>query len=240
MLIAPAIDVRGGRVVRLIQGDAARETVYEQDPAAVARRFAAAGARRIHLVDLDGAIDARPQPEAVAAVVAAATVPVEVGGGIRDLDTAARYVDGGAERVIFGTAAVAEPAVVAAACARWPGRVAVAVDVKDGRIAVRGWTEQSALEPLAFARRLRELGVTRVQYTDVSRDGTFTGPNLPATERIARESGLRVTVAGGIARLDDLRALRALEPHGVDEAVVGKALYEGRFTIPEANEAAGC
>lgn len=245
MIVSPAIDVRGGRVVRLVQGDAARETVYEQDPADVARRFAADGARRIHLVDLDGAIDGRPQADVVAAVIAAVAavhsgLPVEVGGGIRDLDTAARYVDAGTERVIFGTAAVARPEVVSAACQRWPGRVAVAVDVREGKVAVKGWTEATDLDPLDFARRLRELGVPRVQYTDVSRDGTFSGPNLPATERLAREGGLRVTVAGGIGRLEDLVALRVLEATGVDEAVVGKALYEGRFTIPQANGAAGC
>lgn len=237
MNLVPAIDVRGGRVVRLKQGRLAEETVYGGDPVAVARRWREEGATRLHLVDLDAAISGKPQFDVLGAVIDAAEIPVEVGGGLRVLETAMRYRLRGADRVIFGTAAVADPGVVAEALKLWPDAVAVALDARNGKVAVAGWNQITTVDALDLARRVRDWGVKRLQYTDVVRDGTLVGPNLAGIEQVARESGLRVTAAGGVSSLDDLRRLGALVAAGVDEVVVGKALYEGRFTFAEAREA---
>lgn len=238
MIVMPAVDLRGGRVVRLRQGLDEQATVYALDPAEAARRFEAAGAQRLHVVDLDAALTGRPQAAAVAALIAAVRVPVEVGGGVRTFDDAQRYRDVGAERVIFGTAAVTAPDQVQAAAAAWSEGVAVAIDARDGQVTVAGWLQDTGLTAAELAARVRAWGITRVQYTDVARDGTFAGPNLPAIEQLARACGLRMTAAGGIASLEDLRRLGALEDLGVDEVIVGKALYEGRFTLAEAQAAA--
>jgi phosphoribosylformimino-5-aminoimidazole carboxamide ribotide isomerase len=239
MIVLPAIDIRGGKVVRLKQGELAQETVYGTDPAEVARRFESEGASRLHVVDLDAAINGRPQFEAVARVIESVRIPVEVGGGLRVLENALRYRQRGADRVIFGTAAVADPGVVQAALERWPEAVAVAIDARDGQVTVAGWREVSTVRAVELAARVAEWGVRRVQYTDVVRDGTLRGPNLPAIEAMAAAAPLRVTASGGVSSLDDLRRLRALEDKGVDEIIVGKAFYEGRFTLAEARAAAG-
>ncbi|HEX9186675.1 MAG TPA: 1-(5-phosphoribosyl)-5-[(5-phosphoribosylamino)methylideneamino]imidazole-4-carboxamide isomerase [Vicinamibacteria bacterium] len=237
MIVVPAIDIRKGRVVRLRQGRAREETVYGEDPAEVARRWEAEGAERIHLVDLDAAIDDLAQPEAVAAVVAAVHIPVEVGGGIRTVEDAQRYRDLGVERVIFGTAAVSRPDAVQAAVSRWPEAVAVAIDARDGRVAVAGWNEVTDVSALELAATVEGWGVVRVQFTDVRRDGTLVGPNLEAIEALGRKTGLRITAAGGVSDVDDLVRLSALAAFGVDEAIVGKAIYEGRVTLAAAREA---
>jgi len=238
VIVVPAIDVRGGKVVRLKQGQLQEEQVYGSDPAEVARRWEAEGATRLHLVDLDAAISGRPQFDAMEKVIAAVTVPVEVGGGLRALENAMRYRERGVDRVIFGTAAVASPGVVQEAVRRWPEAVAVALDARDGKVAVAGWKEISTLDALELARQVKEWCVPRIQYNDVVRDGTLVGPNLPGIEELARASGLRITAAGGFSSLPDLGRLKALEPLGVDEVVVGKALYERRFTLAQAMEAA--
>ena len=227
MIVVPAIDVRKGRVVRLRQGRALEETLYGVDPSEMARRWEAEGAERIHLVDLD----------AIGAVVAAVRIPVEVGGGIRTLDDAQRYRDLGAERVIFGTAAVSRPDVVQAAVSRWPEAVAVAIDARDGRVAVSGWNETTDVDALDLAATVESWGVVRVQFTDVRRDGTLIGPNLEAIEALGRKTGLRITAAGGVSDLEDLVRLAALQAFGVDEAIVGKAIYEGRVSLAEARKA---
>jgi phosphoribosylformimino-5-aminoimidazole carboxamide ribotide isomerase len=237
MIVVPAIDVRKGRVVRLVQGRAHEETLYGLDPAEVARRWEAEGAPRIHLVDLDAAIDDFAQPEAVKAVVEAVRIPVEVGGGIRTVEDARRYRDLGVDRVIFGTAAVRQPDAVKEAVARWPEAVAVAIDARDGRVAVAGWNEVTDVDALELASTLESWGVVRVQFTDVRRDGTLVGPNLEAIETLGRRTGLRITAAGGVCDVADLVRLAALEPFGVDEAIVGKALYEGRVTLAAARKA---
>ena len=239
MIVVPAIDVRQGRVVRLKQGRLQEETSYGADPAELARRFEAAGARRLHLVDLDAALEAKPQPEVVAAVIGAVSIPVEVGGGLRVLENAMRYRDRGADRVIFGTAAVARPGVVIEAVRLWPEAVVVAVDARDGQVAVAGWNEITTVRALELAAQVKGWGVRRIQYTDVLRDGTLLGPNRAGIEALARASGLRISAAGGISSLDDLRALRPLEALGVDEVIVGKALHENRFTLEQATEALG-
>jgi len=237
MIVVPAIDLRGGRVVRLRQGRAEEETVYAGKPAEVARRFEAEGARRIHLVDLDAAMDGLAQTGAVADVVGAVRIPVEVGGGVRTLEDALRLRDQGVDRVIFGTAAVSRPDVVQAALARFPEAVAVAIDARDGRVAAHGWNETTDVDALELAATVEGWGVVRVQFTDVRRDGTLAGPNLEALEALGRRTSLRITAAGGISDAADLVRLKALERFGVDEAIVGKALYEGRVTLAAAHEA---
>jgi phosphoribosylformimino-5-aminoimidazole carboxamide ribotide isomerase len=237
VIVVPAIDLRKGRVVRLRQGRVADETVYGEDPAEIARRFEAEGACRIHVVDLDAAVGELAQPEAVRAVVSAVGIKVEVGGGIRSLDDARRYRDTGVDRVIFGTAAVARPEVVQAAVAEGPEGVAVAIDARDGRVAVLGWSETTEMDALELASTVESWGVLRVQFTDVRRDGTLVGPNLEAIEALGRRTGLRITAAGGVRDAADLVRLSALARLGVDEVIVGKALYEGRLTLAAARQA---
>src|SRR5262245_48354361 len=239
MIAGPAIDIRGGRVVRLKGGVLQDETVYGHDPVAAARAWEAEGALRLHLVDLDAAIEGKPQPEALGAVIDAVKIPVEVGGGLRVLENAMRYKQRGADRLIFGTAAVARPGVVQPAVNQWPEAVVVALDARNGRVTVAGWQEVTTTTALELAARVKDWGVLRVQYTDVVRDGTLTGPNLEATAELARASRLRITAGGGVASLDDLRRLSVLAPLGIDEGIVGKALYEKRFTLREAMEAVG-
>jgi phosphoribosylformimino-5-aminoimidazole carboxamide ribotide isomerase len=237
MIVVPAIDVRGGKVVRLKQGQLQAEEVYGSDPAEVARRWEAEGAVRLHLVDLDAAISNRPQFDVMEKIIAAVKVPIEVGGGLRVLENAMRYRDRGVDRVIFGTAAVANPGVVLAAARRWPQAVAVALDAREGKVAVAGWKEISTVDALELARQVKTWGVPRIQYTDVVRDGTLVGPNLAGIEEMARASGLRITAAGGFSSVEDLRRLKPLEVLGVDEVVLGKALYEKRLTLAQAREA---
>ncbi len=237
MTVVPAIDVRGGKAVRLKQGRLQDETVYGADPAEVARQWEAEGAMRLHVVDLDAAISGRPQFDILARIIDAVAIPVEVGGGLRVLENAMRYIERGAARVIFGTAAIADPGVVQAAVGHWADKVAVALDARNGKVAVGGWKEITSVDAADLASRVKGWGVARIQYTDVMRDGTLTGPNVPAIEALARTCGLRITAAGGISTLADLTGLKALEASGVDEIVVGKALYERRFTLADAREA---
>jgi phosphoribosylformimino-5-aminoimidazole carboxamide ribotide isomerase len=238
MIVVPAIDLRQGRVVRLHQGRAQEETVYAVDPAEVARRFEADGAQRIHLVDLDAAMNGARQASAVTSVVRAVRIPVEVGGGVRRLEDALELRGDGVERVIFGTATVARPEVVQAAVEQLGAdAVAVAIDARDGRVAVSGWTEATDVDALVLASTVAGWGVRRVQFTDVRRDGTLKGPNLEAIEALGRRTRLKITAAGGVSDASDLVRLAALEAFGVDEAIVGKALYEGRVTLRAAHEA---
>jgi phosphoribosylformimino-5-aminoimidazole carboxamide ribotide isomerase len=238
MIVVPAIDIRGGKVVRLKQGRLRDQTVYGTDPAGVARRWESEGATRLHVVDLDAAIDGRPQADVVGAVIDAVRIPVEVGGGLRTLEDATRYRNRGAERLVFGTAAVARPGVVQEAVRLWPESVAVAVDARGGVVTVAGWNEITTVGVLELAAKVKAWGVARIEYTDVVRDGTLVGPNLAGIEELARAVPVAITAAGGISTLGDIRKLARLEPLGVDEVVVGKALYDGRFTLAEAKEAA--
>ena len=238
MIVIPAMDVRAGKVVRLKQGELQEDKVYGSDPVEVARRWEAEGAPRLHVVDLDAAIASQPQFDTVADVIEAVKIPVEVGGGLRVLENAMRYRQRGADRVIFGTAAIAAPGVVQEAVRMWPEAVAVAFEARDGQVKVAGWNEIASVAAVDLAAQVKAWGVKRIQYTDVIREGRSVGPNVAALEALARACGLSITVAGGLATLDDLRRVCALKGHGVDEAVVGKALYEGRFTLAEAREAA--
>jgi phosphoribosylformimino-5-aminoimidazole carboxamide ribotide isomerase len=240
VIVVPAVDIRHGRVVRLRQGEVGDETVYGTDPVVAGRRWESEGAKRVHIVDLDAAIDGKPQPEAIGAVIGALRIPVEVGGGLRTVGDARRYLDEhGADRVIFGTAAVAHREIVQEAVALWPEAVVVAIDARDGRTAVEGWTQTTAVDALELAAEAEGWGVSRVQYTDIARDGTLVGPNLAAIARLGRGTGLRISAAGGISTLDDLRRLASLGLSGLDEVIVGRALYDGCFTLAEAMAALG-
>jgi phosphoribosylformimino-5-aminoimidazole carboxamide ribotide isomerase len=240
MEIIPAIDIRGGRCVRLEQGDYDRETVFDDDPVGVAKRWQAAGARRLHVVDLDGARDGRPGNEgAVRAILAASSVPVQVGGGVRDIAVMQLYLDSGADRVILGTAAVKDQTTLINAVTLFRGRIVVGVDARGGLVATEGWLETSTLPATELVKQLSELGVTRIIYTDILRDATLTGPNFKAiTDLLEFISGLpspvSVIVAGGVSSIDDLRRLAELPVEG---AIIGKAIYTGAIDLAAALEA---
>jgi phosphoribosylformimino-5-aminoimidazole carboxamide ribotide isomerase len=220
--------------VRLLRGDMASATVFGTDPAAQARAFAAAGCRWLHLVDLDGAFEGRPvNAAAVAAILAAVTIPVQLGGGIRDRATLEAWLDRGVARVILGTAALRDPGLVRDAARAHPGRVAVGIDARAGRVAVEGWAETSEVTALELARRFEDAGVAALVYTDIDRDGALQGPNVAATAALARAVAVPVIASGGIASLDDLRALKA-SGAPLDGAISGRALYEGRIDLAEA------
>jgi phosphoribosylformimino-5-aminoimidazole carboxamide ribotide isomerase len=238
MIILPAIDMRQGKCVRLLQGRADQETVYFQDPVAVAHRWEAEGAAWLHLVDLDGAMSEGSGNRAIGKrIFAALRIPVQFGGGVRSMEDVEEILEAGAARVIVGTAAVQHPEFLAEAVQRFGERIVVGIDARDGRVATHGWNQVGSLEAVAFARALARSGVQRVVYTDISKDGMLVGPNLDATKRLSAESQLKVIASGGVASLDDLRALQGLEIIGVEGAIVGKALYEQRFTLKEAIEA---
>ena len=231
MIVIPAIDLRDGRCVRLLQGDFARETVYGDDPVAMARRWQDAGAAILHVVDLDGARAGRPvQAPIIAAIVAALTIPVQIGGGLRTLDDIAGAFANGVARVVLGTAALENRELLAAALARWgPDRIVLGLDARDGLVAIRAWQETSGVRATDLARDLAPLGLRRVVYTDIGRDGTLHEPNYDALREIAAVAGLAVIASGGVARREHLAALAAIP--GVESAIVGRAIYTGDVTL---------
>jgi phosphoribosylformimino-5-aminoimidazole carboxamide ribotide isomerase len=239
MLVIPAIDLRRGEVVRLAQGDPSRQTSYSGDPVAIARRWEGEGAPMLHLVDLDGAFSGRPQHLSVVAQVAgAAKVPVQLGGGLRTLADLEQAFASGIERAVLGTMAIEDAEFLALACRRFPGRVVLGIDAKEGKVAVRGWGADTGIEATEVAARWAELPLAAIIYTDIARDGMLTGPNLEALRRIARATPHPVIASGGIATLDDVKRLAVLEPSRIIGALIGKALYEGRFTLKDAIAAA--
>jgi len=235
MLIIPAIDLLGGNVVRLREGRREEATVYSGDPGEIARRFVAAGASRLHVVDLDGAFAGRAENRRAIAQIVDAGVPVQVGGGLRSLEACKQAVDAGARSIVLGSAAVKDPVLFEQACSSF--RVIVAVDARDGKIAVEGWTEQTQLDAFALAKQaIDQWGAAGVLYTDIARDGTGVGPNVERSAELARAlAPTEVIASGGIGALDHLRALARA---GVPACVVGRALYENKFTVEEAVEAA--
>jgi phosphoribosylformimino-5-aminoimidazole carboxamide ribotide isomerase len=235
MLIVPAIDLKGGRCVRLLRGEMDAETVYGNDPVAIGQRWVSEGGEYLHVVDLDGAVSGQAMNSpAIAALCQALPIPIEVGGGVRSVARAAELIALGADRVIFGTAALADPAVVREACERFPGRIAVGIDARDGMVAVQGWTETSGIGAIELARRVEELGACRVIYTDINRDGTQQGVNIRATRTIAEAIGIPVTASGGVGLLADIVALRDCGAPGIDAVIVGRALYTGAVRLSEA------
>jgi phosphoribosylformimino-5-aminoimidazole carboxamide ribotide isomerase len=236
MIVIPAIDLMGGQVVRLKKGDPASKTVYSSDPAEVAQRFARAGAKLVHVVDLDGALAGRPVNEEAIRAIAEVRVDVELGGGLRSLADVERVLGYGVHAVILGTAAVGRLDLVKDACREFPGRVRAAIDAKDGQVAVAGWAQGTGLSALEVARRVRDAGVQLVQYTDVARDGMFTGVDAAGAAVLQRDAGVAVVASGGVATLEDVRACARADLWGV---IVGKAIYEKRIDLAEAIAAAG-
>ncbi len=237
MLLIPAIDLKDGRCVRLRQGDMQDATVFSEDPAAMARNWLEQGARRLHLVDLNGAVTGKPRNEsAIRAILdeIAGRIPVQLGGGIRDLDTIERYLDGGLSYVIVGTAAVKNPGFLHDACSAFPGQVIVGLDAKDGRVATDGWSKVTKHDVVDLARKFEDYGVEAVIYTDIGRDGMLTGVNIEATVRLAQALRVPVIASGGVADINDVDKLCAVEDEGIEGAILGRALYEGRLDFAAA------
>ena len=235
MILFPAIDLKNGEAVRLEQGNMARATVFNRDPAAQAKAFAAQGFEYLHIVDLDGAFAGKPMnAAAVERIVAEVRIPVQLGGGIRDRATIDSWLGKGVARVIIGTAAVRNPALVKEAARAYPGRVAVGLDARDGRVAVEGWAETSELTALDVAKRFEAAGVAAIVHTDVTRDGMLKGPNLDATIGLAEVISVPVIASGGFASIDDIRALLAPRAKKLAGAIIGRALYDGRIDAAAA------
>ncbi len=241
MLIIPAIDLKDGQCVRLKQGEMASATVFSSEPAAMARRWIDAGARRLHLVDLNGAFAGKPVNEAAIQAIVEEVgdeIPVQLGGGIRDLDTIERYLDDGISYVIIGSAAVKNPGFLHDACNAFPGHIIVGLDAKGGKVAVEGWSKVTHHDVIDLARKFQDYGVEAVIYTDIGRDGMMTGLNIEATVKLAQALHIPVIASGGITDLDDVRRLCAVEDEGIIGAITGRAIYEGTLDFAEAQRLA--
>jgi len=233
--IIPAIDLKNGRCVRLLQGKEDQETVYGEDPVETALSFEEQGAEQIHLVDLDGAFRGESKNlEQVERIAQAVKVPIELGGGIRSLNDISRVFDLGVSFVIIGTIAVKNPKILEEAIQKFENQLILGLDAKDGKVAVSGWVEVTEFSDEEFANQWKQHGINRVIYTDISRDGMLTGPNLSSLRRMAIATGLKITASGGVSSLDDLKQLVELERDGVDEVIVGKAIYERQLDLREA------
>lgn len=233
MLIIPAIDLKDGKCVRLLQGRAEDATIYSDNPAETAKRWASAGAELLHIVDLDGAFSGSQRNlESIRAIRAAVGVALEVGGGIRAMETIDLLVSLGIDRVILGTVAVKEPEFLKRACEKHPGRVIAGIDAKDGKVAVKGWVETTGEDALGLAGKMKDAGAAGIIYTDISRDGMLTGPNFEATEKMAENAGLPVIASGGISGIEDIKGLLKIKK--LWGAITGKAIYTGRLDVGEA------
>ena len=235
MILFPAIDLKNGQCVRLEQGDMTRTTVFNLDPAAQAKQFAAQGFEYLHVVDLDGAFAGKPMnAHAVEAMLNAVKMPLQLGGGIRDLATVEGWLERGVARVIIGTAAVRDPELVKSAAKKFPGRVAVGLDARDGKVAVQGWAETSALTALEIAQRFEDAGVAAIIFTDIARDGLLKGLNLDATIALADRISIPVIASGGLASIDDVKAMLSPRAKKLAGAIAGRALYDGRLDVATA------
>jgi phosphoribosylformimino-5-aminoimidazole carboxamide ribotide isomerase len=241
MLLIPAIDIKDGRCVRLRQGDMDSATVFSEDPVAVARHWVDLGARRLHVVDLNGARSGRPVNEPVIRRIVeelGAEVPVQLGGGLRDLDTIERYIDGGVGFVVIGTAAVKNPGFLHDACSAFGGHVIVALDAREGKVATDGWSKLTGHDVVDLAVKFEDYGVEAILYTDIGRDGMLTGINLDATVALARAVKIPVIASGGVATMEDIERLCSVQSEGVEAAVLGRSLYEGTLDFRAALERA--
>ena len=246
MLLIPAIDLKDGQCVRLRQGDMNDSTTFSEDPAAMARRWVDAGARRLHLVDLNGAFAGKPVNEAAIKSIireVGEEIPVQLGGGIRDLDTIERYLDGGLSYIIIGTAAVKSPGFLKDACSAFGGHIIVGLDAKDGKVATDGWSKLTGHEVIDLAKKFEDYGVESVIYTDIGRDGMLTGINIEATVKLAQALTIPVIASGGLSNIDDIDKLCAVESEGVQGVICGRAIYSGDLdfaaALKRADELAG-
>jgi phosphoribosylformimino-5-aminoimidazole carboxamide ribotide isomerase len=237
MLLIPAIDLKDGRCVRLKQGDMADATVFSEDPAKMARQWVAAGATRLHLVDLNGAVAGKPKNEsAIKAIIkeVGAEIEIQLGGGIRDLDTVERYLDDGLRYVIIGTAAVKNPGFLHDACGAFPGHIIVGLDAKGGKVATDGWAKLTGHDALDLARKFENLGVEAIIYTDIGRDGMLSGVNIEATVALAKAVNIPIIASGGVTDLRDIEGLLAVEADGISGAILGRSIYEGTLDFKAA------
>jgi phosphoribosylformimino-5-aminoimidazole carboxamide ribotide isomerase len=235
MMIIPAVDIKDGRCVRLQQGEMDRETVFSNNPALMAQRWQEAGAELLHLVDLNGAIDKKPKNlTTIQAILDAVHIPVQLGGGIRDMDTIATYIDRGVSRVVLGTEAIRNPDLIIQAALRFPERIVVGIDARNGFVAIEGWTETTETTAIDLARRFENVGLAAINFTDIHRDGMQTGPNLEATRRLAEAVTIPVVASGGVSTIEDIKNLLRLESAGVQGVITGKALYDGSLDLKEA------
>ncbi|MBI5091294.1 MAG: 1-(5-phosphoribosyl)-5-[(5-phosphoribosylamino)methylideneamino]imidazole-4-carboxamide isomerase [Candidatus Hydrogenedentes bacterium] len=234
MRIVPAVDIRGGLCVNLVQGDYGQETVFSADPVSQAEAWRSGGGELIHIVDLDGAKSGRLCVESHLRAMNAKGIPFELGGGVRTMDTINAVLDAGADRVILGTAAYRSPELLREAARAHPGKIVVGIDAKAGKVALEGWLDVTSADAVEFARAVEQAGAARIIYTDILSDGMMKGPNLDATQAVARAVQIPVTASGGMSSLDDVRRVKALESDGVDEVIIGRALYLGVFTLQEA------
>jgi phosphoribosylformimino-5-aminoimidazole carboxamide ribotide isomerase len=235
MIVIPAIDLKEGKCVRLEQGLMDKDTVFNDNPAAQARAWQEQGAELLHIVDLDGAFAGQPKNRAaIEAIVKAITIPAQLGGGIRDIATIEAYLSLGLSRVIIGTAAQRNPELVREACAKFPGRIVVGIDAKNGMVAVQGWAEVTDITAADLARKFEGFGVAAIIYTDISRDGMLQGPNLEATKALAEAVSIPIIASGGVSSLKDIRNLMAIEASGVTGVITGKAVYTGAIKLAEA------
>ncbi len=241
MLLIPAIDLKDGRCVRLRQGDLQDATIFSEDPVTVAEQWYDQGARRLHLVDLNGAVAGKPKNEDVIKAIVRAVgedIPVQIGGGIRDLDTIERYLDFGIEYIIIGTAAVKDPGFLQDACSAFPGNIIVGLDAKDGKVATDGWSKLTKHDVLDLGRKFEDYGVESIIYTDIGRDGMLTGVNIEATVRLAQHVRIPVIASGGVTDLKDIEALCAVEQEGVEGVILGRSIYEGTLDFQSAQDLA--
>ena len=235
MIIIPAVDIKNGKCVRLVQGRKEDETVFADDPAAMADRWAQAGAELIHVIDLDGAFEKSPQNlDAIENILQTVATPIQLGGGIRNEQTVRRFLDMGVERVIIGTEAIRHPEFVERISMTYPGRIVVGIDAREGLVAIEGWTETTRIKAIDLARRFENCGVAAINFTDIYRDGTQTGPNIEETRRLAEAVDIPVVASGGVATIQDIYNLLPLEAYGVVGIITGKALYSGTLDYKEA------
>ncbi|NNL99385.1 MAG: 1-(5-phosphoribosyl)-5-[(5-phosphoribosylamino)methylideneamino]imidazole-4-carboxamide isomerase [Gammaproteobacteria bacterium] len=240
MYLIPAIDIKDGKCVRLRQGDMDEKTVYSDDPVAMADRWIAAGARRIHIVDLDGARDGKPVNAQIIHAISDAhpDVPIQVGGGIRDEDTIQQYLNAGVSYIILGTKAVTAPHFVEDMCLEFPGHIIVGLDVRDGKVAIEGWSKLSRHDALDLAQRFEQAGINAIVYTDISRDGMLNGVNIESTVNFARELAIPVIASGGVSDMECVRELCKVEGEGIPAAITGRAIYEGTLDFAAAQKLA--
>ncbi|MBI3600296.1 MAG: 1-(5-phosphoribosyl)-5-[(5-phosphoribosylamino)methylideneamino]imidazole-4-carboxamide isomerase [Nitrospinae bacterium] len=237
MLIIPAIDIKGGKCVRLFQGKMEQETVYSDDPVSVAKKWEAEGAEFLHLVDLDGAVEGDPKnKDIISNIIKGIKIPVEVGGGIRNIDSIKEYISIGAQKVVIGTTACENPEFVREACNNFPGKIMVGIDAKNGNVAVRGWKDVTDTRASSLAKRFEGMDVAGIIYTDISRDGTLSGPNIEAIKSFAESINIPVIASGGVSNINDIKSIIGLKKDGVTGIIIGKALYSGSVNLREAIE----
>jgi len=240
MLIIPAIDIKGGRCVRLFQGRMEQETVYSDDPVSVAKRWEDEGAEFLHIVDLDGAVSGVPKnKEIIESIIKSVKIPLEVGGGIRNIETIKEYFSIGAKKVVIGTVAWENPILISEVCKMFPERIIVGIDAKNGNVAVRGWEDVTETSASTLAKRFEGMGISGIIYTDISRDGTLSGPNIDSIKSFAKSISIPVIASGGVSDINDIKNIMKLKKHGVDGVIIGKALYSGSVNLREAIKLVG-